>query len=1592
MKVKIWGARGSIPSPIRPEAIEEKIYRAIIGLPDIDTEDHDAVWAYVKSLPPLLRGTAGGNTTCIEIQAGRKEIIIDAGSGLRELGRELIKGPCGRGQGVLHFLFTHTHWDHVQGFPFFLPAFIPGNRLIFYSIHDVESALFDQQDARYFPVPLSHLRATFEFVPIELGKPFTIGKVRINTIENAHPGRAYSYRLEHDRAVFVHASDSEYKQLDDDSVQPHVEFFRNADALIFDAQYTLRESWQREDWGHSSALIGVDLARAAGVKRLLLFHHDPTYSDSQLQDIRATALSYQEQDKSRPTCDVMVAYEGLTLDLTPGLVDLQLAPDGETAILTPTHIFNTDGVEQLARGLTNLEQSHFPLNSIIDLSQVETLTTAGLKSLMTLRQQRSDAPFVLVGPSPAVTEVFRLSGCLDYFAIYPSVDVALTAIQARETLNLPGHVIDNRYQIEAKIFENQVAVVLKAMDKESGRSVVLKIFNPVFSVETVERLKRQTVQLVGVEHSHIVKVLSWEQEKNHTFLVEEFIIGRTLQKLMAERKGLLSTELASEVAQAALLALEYAHNRGVIHSGLMPQNIFLTADGVKLAGFGMGLIEARRHVLDTPLLVLTACYAAPEQIMNQPADARTDLYTLGIILYEMFTGHLPFEGSDEAVMQGHLHLAPRPPRELNPDISLSLEHLILKLLDKNPNNRYASARQALDIWSSLNASADGIARQHRAPLIGRDKPLQALLACWQEAQAGRGQLAFIIGEPGIGKTSLAQELASQSRPPVVLLGRCQEGEVATYHLFADVLRAYFATVPPELFQDASRQLLVNLVSLVPEIRQAIPNLPTPAPLEPEEEQLRLMVSLTQFLKQATQERPWLVILDDLHWADQASLELLRYLGRHLPTMALLIIGTYRSTELERGHPLLETLRSLGSHPTYRHVSLDRLEEEEVGRLLTHIWQRPVPTGLIEKIYQHTEGNPFYVEEVARELIEGGVVTFQNGRLHVPMMEQLALPSSVHEVVWRRISHLHTETQALLHQAAVLGQQFRFVHLLAMSGLSERELLEHLDMALERQLVQEVAGDTALSFRHAEIQRVLYSDLGPLRRRILHRLAGEAMERFPTTGLGYSAAEMAFHFGEAGELEKALTYSLDAAQQAQTAYANGEALTWYGRALEIMTQLDRPELSPLKLSAHKAIGDVLGLVGRYDEALGHYAAARTLLESKAPLAAVESRNLADLCRQTAEIYEKHNEYEQSLQWLEKGLTYLNENEPTVELIRLYNFMGWVYTRQGRYETAQTPLKKSLMLAPFLHLPQLEASSLRHLGTACWYLGGYDEARAHWEQSLHIYRHINDRHGESKALNNLSLVSIDQGDYIAAREYSAQALLIFQEVGHRWAECMALNNLGHLYRRLGDYERARVLLEQALRICRELGDRQTESMILSNLGFLSHYQGDEEAADAYSQKALFITRHLGARRDLADALTCRAHALTALGELNEAADAYQQALWLRNDLGQSNLALDAQAGLARVYLAQGELEQARIEVEEMLRYLEEHTAEGNDDPFWVYLTCYQVLEAAGDERGQAILKDAYYLLQERALRINDASLQQSYLERVPTHRQIIAAWEG
>jgi phosphoribosyl 1,2-cyclic phosphodiesterase len=313
MKVKFWGTRGSIPTPISPAAIEDKIRQALRGAADFDLSSEEAVERYLQRLPPTIRYTIGGNTACVQVRAGAQLLILDAGSGLRLLGYELMKAEFGRGEGTADFLISHTHWDHIQGLPFFGPGFVAGNRLTFHSPHvHLETAFVGQQNDIYFPVSLSYLRADLQFRHIPANAWSQIGEVRVYPLQMSHPGESYSYRVEHDAASLVYATDAEYKHGRPDSTQVYVDFFRGADLLIFDAQYSLTDALDKPEWGHSSPLIGAELAYRAGVRRLALFHHDPLSDDAAIYAGLRQAEAYLAKRASN--CQVMIANEGMEIE------------------------------------------------------------------------------------------------------------------------------------------------------------------------------------------------------------------------------------------------------------------------------------------------------------------------------------------------------------------------------------------------------------------------------------------------------------------------------------------------------------------------------------------------------------------------------------------------------------------------------------------------------------------------------------------------------------------------------------------------------------------------------------------------------------------------------------------------------------------------------------------------------------------------------------------------------------------------------------------------------------------------------------------------------------------------------------------------------------------------------------------------------------------------------------------------------------------------------------------------------------------------------------------------------------------------------
>jgi phosphoribosyl 1,2-cyclic phosphodiesterase len=324
MKIRFWGVQGSIPKPLSNTLLQDKIKEVLRRAQGKIFAAENELQQFLNELPFSLSHTTGGNTTCFEViseKGGR--VIIDMGTGARKLGLELLQGPAGEGKAELHVLLTHCHWDHVMGFPFFMPAYTAGNHLFFYGGHEyLEEALRRQAHPQSFPKTLEEMGAAFSFRHVREGEKFLIHDFEIACKKLDHPGFSFAYRITAGGKSIIIATDAEYKNLDEEALRPYVDFYRNAEVLVFDAQYTLKDVFQKTDWGHSSSFIGVEIGLMANVGTLVLTHHDPTYSDDKMTDIlertEAFKLETLQQNwpgKNADDLKVVMAYEGLELSV-----------------------------------------------------------------------------------------------------------------------------------------------------------------------------------------------------------------------------------------------------------------------------------------------------------------------------------------------------------------------------------------------------------------------------------------------------------------------------------------------------------------------------------------------------------------------------------------------------------------------------------------------------------------------------------------------------------------------------------------------------------------------------------------------------------------------------------------------------------------------------------------------------------------------------------------------------------------------------------------------------------------------------------------------------------------------------------------------------------------------------------------------------------------------------------------------------------------------------------------------------------------------------------------------------------------------------
>lgn len=317
MHVRFWGTRGSLPVALTATEVRGKIIAALTAADGRTFASPAAIEAFADNLPFAVAGTYGGHSSCVEILAGGPEhVICDLGSGARALAQAKLQqwGPAAQ---TYHVFLSHPHWDHLMGFPFFTPAYIPGNRVIIHGCHaQLAEAVRLQMVPLCFPVHFDGLGASIEFDVLQPGKIYAIAGLEVTAMAQRHGGDSYAYRFTGGGKSVVYATDSEHRPGDHEEFRACADFFRDADLVVFDAMYSLADAVSvKADWGHSSNIVGVELCQAAGARRLALFHHEPVHGDEALCRILAETRRFEEITRTGAPLEVLAAYDGLTVAL-----------------------------------------------------------------------------------------------------------------------------------------------------------------------------------------------------------------------------------------------------------------------------------------------------------------------------------------------------------------------------------------------------------------------------------------------------------------------------------------------------------------------------------------------------------------------------------------------------------------------------------------------------------------------------------------------------------------------------------------------------------------------------------------------------------------------------------------------------------------------------------------------------------------------------------------------------------------------------------------------------------------------------------------------------------------------------------------------------------------------------------------------------------------------------------------------------------------------------------------------------------------------------------------------------------------------------
>ncbi|MEQ1571616.1 MAG: protein kinase, partial [Myxococcota bacterium] len=903
---------------------------------------------------------------------------------------------------------------------------------------------------------------------------------------------------------------------------------------------------------------------------------------------------------------------------------------------------------------------------------------------------------------------------------------------------VPGDQIGD-YEVEGHLARGGMASVLAVRDLRTGLKCGFKLLLPMErNDETQSRFRREFRALSRLHHPNVLRVHESGVWHGRPWFTMELVEGHDLrteadqlQFVHADERFVRVEGILRQIARA----LAYVHERGLVHRDVTPGNLMVTVDGtVKLMDFGV-VKETDADLTGVGELIGTVAYMAPEQISGEPVDARADLYSLGAVLYLLLTGKRPFVAHTiHGFMEKHLNAAPRPPHEVVPEVPPHLEEICLRLLNKAPADRFASATHLLHLLGD-NEQGEDLGDRWPPATVGRTMVRARLREAIDEVATGRpGTVLLVTGPAGIGKTRIlevAEQIARRRGLPVAQ-GRCRLQD-RPFGAFASIYR----TLRP-----GGAPAILDAAFLGADDGRRIERYPV----------------LAAFRDKVVDRAPLVLMLDDLGRADPATIELLTYLIRNTLELAtepvLFVLGCESGSEQGRA------IEQLAPVERFELTSLDPPEVEEL--VVSVLGSGEAPLGLAERLYREGAGSPAFIADMLRALIDDGlIVAEKTGRYRLAVdasqitQSRLPMPASLRAALQERLAPLSPDALSVARVLALARRRIEFEVLVDASPIAEDRVMEALDALVDAEIVEEhrAADQDLVELSHGRFREVLVEGMSSDERRALHQRIGEALERHHRTEIGAVVPELAHQFERAELWPKAYAYTVQSALHHLQRSLYHEALDELGDALAIEPRA-RPYLTLDAADRHLA--DVWLAASRARGGLGRTA--------EAVEATTEAQRLARLVR-----------------------------EPRLEA-QVATELGTVLRRRGELARADEQLSYAIERAEASGDQTLLPSPLYELGGARWSRGDLAGAEGFWRRSIQIAQQVGDERAQGQGLNGLAILAICRGQLLEARRLLEQSATVFERLGMLGPLVVTWANLIETYAITGVLRKALALADR------------------------------------------------------------------------------------------------------------------------------------------------------------------------------------------------------